>query len=77
MWGRPQSYFVDDTLAPKPLNKLLGGGHREILGVVAHPPSPAVQVTSPRHGMSKITKNAKFKMNFSISIFVKLYITKH
>lgn len=47
MWGHPQTYFVDDALAPESLYKLLGGGHREILGVVAHPSPPAVQVTGP------------------------------
>lgn len=67
IWGRPQPYFVDDALAPEPLNKLLGGGHREILGVVAHPPPPAVQVTGPRHGMSAIRKYAKFRSNILIA----------
>lgn len=65
MWGHPQTYFVDDALAPESLYKLLGGGHREILGVVAHPSPPAVQVTGPWHGMSVIRKYAKFRTNIS------------
>lgn len=55
-WLIAITHFVDDTFPAKSLDEFLGGGDREVLGVVAHSPPPAVKVTGPRHRMPENQK---------------------
>ena len=50
------THFVDYTFPAKSLDEFLGGGDREVLGVVAHSPPPAVKVTGPWHRMPENQK---------------------